>query len=240
MLVKDTNLINVQPGDILMYRAGDLLWPDWDVLGGLISLLEGNEGRDRDPKLKGWSKGDYTHCGWVRDVPNPLAEVEEVQSGIFKVRDGNCWKEVECLPSKWEGEVEARKILRCNMGIRIHATWPCIKQESIDWENSHMELWRMRRATPEIVDGILKLAMDKIGWQYDISDFLTFGGLHLPSAEICSEFIEEQAYYASMLRSDKPKIELSPRGHADAQKTPNELINSGELVKITYQGALAG
>lgn len=241
--VKDTNLINLRPCDILMYRAGSLLWPDWDILGGLISGLEGNKGTSRDPNAPGLSKGDYTHCAWVRDIPDPEAEVEEVSDrpGVFKIKDGQTWLERVELPSPWCDEQQFADRLRCKMGVRVHATWPCVKEESIDWENPHMEVWRLRRLTPEIADGIIKLANDSIGFQYDIAEFLTFGAVHLPSSKICSEFISDLAYYASMLRGNGAPILCTPdlRGNRDCEKTPNDIINSEELVKVRFQGLLS-
>jgi hypothetical protein len=239
--VKDTNLINLKVGDVLMYRAGDTLWPDWDILGALIAGLEGNKGTDRDPRIPGYSHGDYTHCAWVKHLPDPEAEVVELHDrpGIFKIKDGRTWDEVELRPGRWDEEpvVEVKR-LRSKMGIRIHATWPCVKEESVDWENKHMEVWRIRRATPLIIGGIMKLADDMLGWQYDIADFMTFGNIHLPGARICSEYIEDPTYNASMLLSEEYPICLTPdvAGNGDKQKTPNDIINSGEMIKVVYQG----
>lgn len=241
--VKHTKFMYLRQGDILMHRAGDLLWPDWDVLGGLIAGLEGNTGTDRDPKAPGWSKGDYTHCGWLRDLPNPEAEVEELSDrpGVFKIKDGSTWQRQETLPGRWDEEPTiVKNRLTSNMPIRVHATWPKVLEETIDLENKHMEIWRLRRATPEIIFGILKLANDMIGYQYDLANFFTFGNLHLPSSDICSEFISDAAYYSSMLFSQQYPIMLTPDilGNRDKQKTPNDLINSGEMFKVDFQGLL--
>jgi hypothetical protein len=241
--VKHTKFMWLRPGDILMHRAGDLLWPDWDVLGNLIAGLEGNTGTDRDPKAPGYSKGDYTHCGWLRDMPDPEAEVEELSDrpGVFKIKDGNTWCRIEKVPGRWaESPVEDICRLTSKMPIRVHATWPEVKEETIDLENKHMEIWRMRRVTPEIIAGVLKLANDMIGWKYDIADFLSFGNLHLPGAKICSEFISDIAYNTSLLLGKEYPICLTPdiSGNADKQKAPNDLINSGELIKIDFQGLL--
>jgi hypothetical protein len=240
MKVKDTNLINLQPGDVLMYRAGALLWPDFDVLGNLIKVVEGNKGQDRDPNAPGLSSGDYTHCAWVRDTPDPEAEVEEVQPGVFKVMDGQTWIEKIKMPTRWEGETETFERLCCKMGTRVHSTWPVVKQESIDWENPHAEIWRIRNMTPAIAAGIIKLANDMIGWKYDLAEFLTIGALHLPSAKVCSRFISDIAYNASMLLSDQAPMCLTPdiSGNEDKIPTPNDLVNSGWLYKVRYQGIL--
>lgn len=239
--VKDTNLINIRPCDVLLYRAGAFFWPDFDVLGGIIRTFEGNEGTARDPKAAGFSSGDYTHCAWVRDVPDPEAEVEEVSDrpGIYKIKDGQTWKVQEILPGRWAEEptVQVDRIA-CKMGVRVHSTWPCVKEESIDWENPHMEVWRIRRMTPAIAKGIIRLINDMIGYQYDIADFLTFGNIHLPNAAKCSDFISDPAYNASILLSDDYPICLTPdiSGNADKQKTPNDLVNSEEMFRLTFQG----
>lgn len=245
MKVKDTYLSKIQPGDVLLYRAGALLWPDFDVLGALISGLEGNQGRDEDGDGKtepGRSKGDYTHCAWVRDIPDPEAEVEEVSDrpGIFKVKNGQTTFEVVEFPSEFADEKKTVNRLRCPMGIRVHATWPVVKEESVDWENPHMEVWRIRRMIPAIAAGVFRLANDMIGYQYDLAEFLSFGFLHLPSAKICSEFIADLAYNASILLSDEAPICLTPdiSGNKDCEKTPNDIINSGEMIKIRFQGVL--
>lgn len=241
--VKHTKLMWLQQSDILMHCAGDLLWPDWDVLGNLIKTFEGNKGTDRNPNAPGWSKGDYTHCGWLRDLPDPEAEVEELpdRPGIYRIKEGRTWMRKEVLPGRWaeKTEVEVER-LSSYMPVRVHATWPEVKEETMDMENKHLEVWRMRRATPEIAWGILKLANDMIGWKYDLVDFLSFGNLHLPGAKICSEFISDIAYNASMLLGAEASICLTPdiSGNADKQKVPNDLINSGELIKVDYQGLL--
>lgn len=241
--VKDTNFMNLQLGDILMWRAGDLLWPDWDILGNLIAAFEGNKGTDRDPNAPGFSKGDYTHCGWLAALPDPEAEVEEVSDrpGVFKIKDGSTWEIDEILPGRWDEEPTITvKRLASHMPIRVHSTWPTVKRETVDLENKNMEIWRMRRATPEIIEGVLKLANDMIGYKYDLANFLTFGSLHLPTARICSEFISDIAYNSSMLRGNEYPICLTPdvSQNQDKQKTPNDLINSGELIKIRFQGLL--
>ena len=76
MLVKETNLVNLQQGDILLFKAAGLL--NGDFLGELIADLEGGKGR-------------YTHGATVRDLPNPNSEVSEVRPGIFKVNDETTW-----------------------------------------------------------------------------------------------------------------------------------------------------
>lgn len=241
--VRDTNMMNLRQGDVILHRAGDLLWPEWDLLGGLIAGLEGNDGTSRDPRAKGYSYGGYTHCGWLRDLPDPNAEVEELpdRPGVYKIKDGSTWTGGVLLPGRWDEE----KILKANrlcskMPIRVHCTWPCVLEETLDLENKNLEIWRMRRATLEIIDGCLKLANDMIGYQYDLADFLTFGALHLPSASKCSDFISDIAYNASMLLGNDYPICLTPdiAGNADKSKTPNDLVNSEELIKIKFQGLL--
>lgn len=241
--VKHTYLSLVRPGDIALWRKGKLLSPDWDILGNLIAALEGNKGTDRDPNAPGFSAGDYTHCAWIRDAADPEAEVEEVSDrpGVFKITDGSTWHVSENVPGRWNEEpVISVPRLASRMPIRVHATWPVVKEETIDLENPHLEIWRLRRATPEIIAGILKLANDMIGYRYDIANFLTFGAIHLAAARICSEFISDLAYNASMLRGEDYPLCLTPdiTFNQDKQKTPNDLVNSGELVRVTFQGLL--
>jgi hypothetical protein len=242
--VKDTNLANVRRGDIFMWRAGDLLWPDWDVLGGLIRTFEGNQGTARDPRVPGHGSGDYTHGAWCVHPPHPEAVVVEVSDrpGIFRIEDGATWKEDEILPGRWAEEpICRRERLRSKMPIRLHATWPKVCEETVDLENPHMEVWRLRRATPEVIEGILKLAADMIGWQYDLAQFLTLGNLLLPGAQICSEFVKDPAYNASMLLTNEFPICLTPdlAGNADRITTPNDLINAEEMFRVSFQGLRA-
>lgn len=241
--VKHTCLSLVRRGDIALWRAGDLIWPDWDVLGNLIASLEGNTGTDRDPKAPGFSKGDYTHCAWIRDAADPEAEVEEVSDrpGVFKIKNGDTWLREEQIPGRWnEQPIQTVSRLASRMPIRVHATWPEVKEETIDLENPHLEIWRLRRATPAIIEGIMKLANDMIGYKYDVAEFLTFGQLHLPGARICSEYISDLAYNASMLRGEDFPICATPDllGNRDAEKTPNDIVNSGEIFRIRFQGLL--
>lgn len=241
--VKHTYLSKVQPGDVPMWRAGSLLMPDWDALGRLIAALEGNKGTDRDPNAPGFSKGDYTHCGWIGAAADPEAEVEACSDrpNVFKIKDGSTWETEETIPGRWEEEQAITvKRVQSHMPIRIHSTYPVVRRETIDLEHPHLEMWRLRRATPDIIEGILKLANDMIGYRYDLANFLTFGGLHLAAARICSEFVSDLAYYSSMLRSKEYPICCTPdiAQNKDAQKTPNDLINSGELIRFTHQGLL--
>ena len=85
-----------------------------------------------------------------------------------------------------------------------------------------------------------QLANDMIGYKYDLANFLSFGGVHLAAARICSEFISDLAYNASMLRGSDYPLCLTPdiSGNQDAQKTPNDLINSGEMFRVPFQGLL--
>jgi len=245
--VKDTYLSNIQRGDILMYRAGSFLWPDWDILGGVISTFEGNEGQDRDDdekQDKGYSVGDYTHCAFVEEVPNQEAEVIEIRDDIFKIKETNKKVLEITRPGKWENEILTGKRITSDAGVRIHATWPNVRQNTIDWENSHMEVWRIRNITPEIVDGTLKLADDMLelgstpAYQYDVAEFMTFGNIRLPNGRICSQFIAEPVYYSSMLLGENTPICLTPDidKNRDLQITPNDIVNSGEVYKIRYQG----
>jgi hypothetical protein len=246
--VKDTNLINVKKGDILMYRSGSFLWPDWDVLGGIIRTFEGNEGQDRDgdrKQDKGYSTGDYTHCVFVTDLPDPEAEVVPVGSdNYFKIKEVSKKEKTIFEPTKWHDQVIAKQRLVSNTGVRTHATWPCVRQDAIDWENPHMEVWRIKRINDDIIDGVLKLVDDMLSkgdvpaYQYDISNFITFGNIHLPSAKICSQFIADPVYYASMLLGNDVPICLTPDidENRDKQITPNDIINSGEVMRIRYQG----
>ena len=50
-------------------------------------------------------------------------------------------------------------------------SYPTVRRETIDLENPHLEMWRLRRATPEIIEGILKLANDMIGYRYDLANY---------------------------------------------------------------------
>lgn len=241
ILAKQTNLVNVQPGDVAMWVAGELFFPDFDVLGNLIAAFEGNKGTPRDPNAPGFSTGRYTHCGWITRPVDPEAEVEECSDrpGVFKVKDGSTWNVPEILPGRWSEEPTiTRQRVASRMPIRVHSTWPVVKEETIDLENPHLEIWRLRRATPEIIQGIIKLAYDMVGYRYDLANFLTFGGLHLAAARICSEFISDLAYNSSMLRGNDYPLCLTPdvSGNQDAQKTPNDIINSGELFRVTFQG----
>lgn len=240
MKVKDTNLSKLQKCDIMMYMYAGI-FPALDILGGIIVAGEGNEGRDRNQDGKpdvGPGKGIYTHCAWLRDLPDPEAEVEEVRPGIFKVRDHSTWTEKVERPGHYQSQIVIKKRTRSKAGMRVHATFPQVREETADYDNEHMEVWRIRNLMPEVAEGIVKLINDMIGYQYNIAEFLTFGLARQAHARICSQFIGEPAYYASMLLGKQP-IELTPdiagiRG--DQLITPNDLINSGSVFRPTFQG----
>ena len=228
MKVKDTNLINVQVGDILLFKAKGLL--QGDFLGELIATFEGGSGR-------------YTHAARVRDLPNPEAEVEEVQPGIFKVYKSETWIEEVKKETPFEGEFDCQKLLKSESGIKLEATWPKCREWVIDWENESMEVWRCRNLTDENIADIIKLNQDMVGWDYNIAEFLTFGLLNQAAAKICSQFVAEPVYTTTLLRGCKNgnyAIALTPdlAGIKDPEITPNDLYSSGFLYKIRYQGIL--
>lgn len=240
--VKDTYLSRLHKCDILMYMYAGII-PNLDVLGAIIVAGSGNEGRDRDQDGKpdiGPGKGIYTHCAWLRDLPDPEAEVEEVRPGIFKVKDHAIWTEQVKRPAHYQDSWKIDEYKRSKAGIRVHATFPQVCEETADYDNAQMEVWRIRNLTPEVAEGITKLINDMVGYNYNIAEFVTFGLVRQAHAKICSQFIGEPAYYASMLL-DKQPITLTPdisgiRG--DQIITPNDIINSGSVFRPTYQGLL--
>lgn len=228
--VKDTYLSAVIHGDIGMHRAKSLL--QGDVLGQIIVVGEGNAGRDEDgdgKKEPGRSSGDYTHCFFVTRPPDPEAEVEIVRMDektgrkIYKVKDRN------------------------KSGLKCHATWPCVKEEPIDWDwdSDYFELWRVReisrhywgagKQVPPEVWRIIKWARDRRGKIYNWLQFMTFGLLHLPNSWVCSHYIFDGCFEST--QHDTHPIILSPDGMFDQLATPNDLINSGKMIRIRYDGA---
>ncbi len=228
MKVKNTYLGAVLHGDAGMHLSKGFL--AGDVLGGIIVLGEGNRGRDEDGDGKpepGRSSGNYTHCFIVTQPPDPEAEVEIVGwsnagRAIYKVKD------------------------RKKSGLKCHATWPFVKEEPIDWDSDFFELWRVRsiskrswarlKTLPPEVYRIVKWARDKRGKVYNWLQFITFGLLHLPNSWVCSHFLFD-AYYESTQFTDNP-IVLSPDGVFDQLATPNDLINSGKMIRVRYDGRL--
>lgn len=240
--VKHTYLSRLQKMDILMYKYAGII-PALDILGGIIVLGEGNLGRDRDgdgnPDV-GPGKGIYTHCAWLRDIPDPEAEVEEIRPGIFRIKDHSIYHETYKYPGYYHNEVKTVIRKRSKAGTRVHATFPECVEEAADLDNEHMEVWRIRNLTEKVADGIEILINDMIGYQYDVAQFVTFGLLNLGHARICSQFIGEPAYYASKLLGETA-IELTPEiaGIRDDKLiTPNDLVNSGGIFRPTYQGLL--
>lgn len=225
--VKDTYLSAVIHGDIGMHRSKGIL--AGDALGDLIVLGEGNRGRDEDGDgilEPGRSSGDYTHCFFVTQPPDPEAEVEvariDEHTGrkIYRVKD------------------------KSKAGLKCHATWPCIKEEPIDWTESHFQLWRVReisrkywaagKVIPPEVWRVVKWARDRRGRVYNWLQFVTFGLLQLSNSWVCSHFIFD-GYFEST-QADKEPIVLSPDGMFDQLATPNDLINSGKMIRVRYDG----
>lgn len=228
--VKDTYLSAVIHGDIGMHRAKSLL--EGDVLGQIIVLGEGNRGKDEDGdgvKEPGRSSGDYTHCFFVTQPPDPEAEVEAVRTDqktgriIYKVKD------------------------KKKSGLKCHATWPAVKEEPIDWDSDYFELWRVReisrrywaanKQVPPEVWRIIKWARDKRGKIYNWLQFITFGLVHIPNSWVCSHFVFDGCYESTQYM-DRP-IVLSPDGVFDQLATPNDLINSLKMIRVRYDGVLS-
>jgi hypothetical protein len=229
MKVKDTNLVNVNQGDILLFKYRGLI-PEGDVLGFFIATLEGG-------------KGQYTHAASVRDIPDPEAEVLEVSPGIFKVTDGTTWKEPYTVETPYDGQTEQKERLRSHMGIKLEATWPKCQEWPIDWENAWMEVWRCRDLMPDNVSDIIKFQEDMIGWEYNLVEFLSFGLLNEAAAKICSQFVAEPIYSSTLLRgtaNGNYAIALTPdlAGIKDQEITPNDLYDSEFLYRVHYQGLL--
>jgi hypothetical protein len=229
MKVKDTNLINIKVGDILLFKYRGLI-PEGDVLGFFIATLEGG-------------KGQYTHAASVRDLPDPESEVIEVKPGIFKVADGSTWKEPYTVETPFDGNLETKERLRSHMGIKLEATWPKCQEWPIDWENEWMEVWRCRNLSPQNIADIIKIQEDMLGWEYNIAEFLSFGLLNQSAAKICSQFVAEPIYNTTLLRgctNGNYAIALTPdlAGIKDQEVTPNDLYDSGFIYKIRHQGLL--
>lgn len=244
MKVKDTWISNVQQGDLLFYRYRGLI-PEGDFLGALIAGMEGNTGTDRDDKAKGFSKGDYTHVSRIRRTPDPEADVIEVSEDIYKVENSQTTTIDGVRPTIWEDtdQIVTRKFSKS--GVKFEATWPKCQEWVIDWENPWMTVWRIRTVTPDDIKVIMALDDAAIGKQYDLAQFVTFGNLRLPSANICSEVAALHPYLASiavnaLYNKERAPIILTPdvKGMLDPLITPNDNINSGMLYKIRHNGKL--
>jgi hypothetical protein len=235
LYVRDTNLVNVRVGDILAYHAKGII-PEGDFLGALITAFEGSKGLDG---LSG-PYDDITHLAWVRRMPTPTAEVVEVKPSIFKVVDSQVTTYVEKTETAWADENPMRIRKHSHSGIKLEATWPSVQENVIDWENAWMRVFRIREFTAQMIEATMAFNDDMIDWQYDIADFCTFGNLRLPNAKICSELVADNAYYGSLAVTLKYGIALTPdiAGNKDTQKTPNDILNSGLVYPIKYQGLL--
>lgn len=244
LLVKDTNLSQVQQGDLLLYKAQGLM--NGDFLGELIATFEGGHGR-------------YTHAAVVRDTPDPNAPVNQVAerqgTPIFKVAERQ-WTEEQKLETPWCDEdsepiFDTRILLRNTMGVKLEATWPKCRQWSIaEWDSEWLEVWRVRYLTPQNITDMIRIQSDMAGsygkndgWDYNVAEFLTFGLLNLAAAKICSQFYAEPVYNTTLLRGnaigDFP-IALTPdlRGIKDPEITPNDLYMSKFAYRIRHQGLL--
>ena len=238
LLVKNTNLINIRKGDLLMFQAAGIL--NGDFLGELIATFEGGEGR-------------YTHVASVRDIPNPEAEVVEVQPGVFQVKENQTVEEIE-VETQFEDYSKKGFLLHNDTGIKLEATFPKCREGAIDWANPWMEVWRIRDLTDQNIKDILKLQQDMVGigpvnghgehddaWDYNVAEFLTFGLLNQAAAKICSQFEADPVYVATLMRGCKNgnyAIPLTPdlKGNRDPQKTPNDIALSGSAYRIQFQG----
>lgn len=226
--VRDTYLGSVIHGDIGMHRAKKL-----HEGGGLLDIIipigEGNQGRDEDgdgAREPGRSSGDYTHCFIVTQPPDPDTEV------IVARRDSRTGRNIY--------KVKDRK----KAGLKCHATWPCVKEEPIDWDESHFELWRSRdinrkywalgKCLPPEIFRIVKWARERRGKIYNWLQFVTLGLLEFPNSWVCAHFVFD-AYFEST-QFEKNPIILSPEGMFDQLATPNDLVNSGQMIRTRYDG----
>lgn len=220
--VKDTYLSKILLGDIGMHTAKSII--DGGVLDQIIVWGSGNPGLDEDGDGNpepGRSSGNYTHCFIVSQVPDPEAEVEIVR------KDKKTGREIY--------RVKDKKLA----GIKVHSTWPVVIEEPIDWSEDHFELWRVRdvskhywsktpRKLPSYIPNVIDWAINRTGRIYNIAEFLTFGLFRFSHSWKCSNFVSE-AYYQATEFTDKPKI-LTPSGRFDSFVTPNDLINSRQLI----------
>lgn len=228
--VRDTYLSAAILGDVGMHLAKGLLKGDFG--GAIIVEGSGNRGRDEDGdgvREPGRSCGNYTHSFTISEAPDPEAEVEAVRINeagrtIYQVLD------------------------KAKAGKKIHATWPCVKHEPIDWENEYFELWRVRsisrrywaagKVVPPEVHETIAWMRKRIGRVYNWVQFLTFGLLRLANSWVCSGFTFKGFLAGSARVPGLAKIILSPDGRFDALPTPNDLVNSLKLIRVRYQGEL--
>lgn len=245
MIAAQTNIVNVKIGDILAFKNRGL-FPEFDVLGTIITLGEGNAGRDTNDDGKpepGPGDGDYTHIAVVRQEADPAAEVVEVRPGVFKILD-DAVQFVETLrPTGFDEEFETVRRMHCRMGVKSEATWPSVQEWPIDFENKYMEVWRIREMNDVIAKVLCAMMDDQIGYKYDLPQFISFGNIRAAHAYICSQYASENVYRASLavntlLNLNRRPICLTPdvAGMQDQFITPNDLINSGLMYRIRHQG----
>lgn len=224
--VKDTYLSKVRVGDVLMFVRGEK--GDW--LGHIIVWGSGNKGRDRDGDGKrdqGHGKGTYTHTGWIKETPDPEAEVKEVG----KDDAGRIVYEV----------IDPKKA-----GVLVHATWPKVKAEPVKWGEKTIELWRIRAFAHEfekygsslMAQRCVNWASERIGRVYNIVQFLTFGFLRLSFSWVCSGLVFRPV--KRFTRFISQQVILSPEGRFDKLPTPNDLVNSGKMYRVRFTGLLSG
>lgn len=228
MKVKDTYLSVVMLGDTGMHLKRGLF--KGDVLGEVIVQASGNRGRDEDGDGKhepGRSTGNYTHCFTVTELPDPEAEVVSVGKDrygrdIYKVKD------------------------KKKSGLKCHSTWPWVKEEHIDWEQHHFELWRVREVsrrywvgggvTPQVAHDMIAWVRARKGRIYNWLQFITLGLFRLAHSWVCSCFLHRGWY--EVTQTEPNPIILSPDGKFDALPTPNDLINGLQMIRVTYLGKL--
>lgn len=232
MKVKDTYLSAIIEGDIGMHASKGFL--GGDILGPFIVLGEGNLVPDRDGDGKwdpGYSSGSYTHCFMITQRPDPEAEVEAVRV------------------DKKTGRVVYRVLDKKRAGTKIHSTWPTVTEEPVKWEETHMEMWRIREVSrrywkamqvPEIVQRMITWTRSQKGQPYDWLNLITFGLVSLPNGRHCSRFIFDAAKIASVYeQGDRRPFILSPEGEFDGLPTPNDLVNSQQMIRLRYKGMKA-
>ena len=105
--------------------------------------------------------------------------------------------------------------------FELEAYVPKSRRHLIDWSKD-IELWRVIGATPEMIAVAIRWASGNLGQHYDIGQAL-FGIFKMAHSNICSTFVVGAWRDAGVSLADQAGRFIGP----------NELIQSGKLVKIT-------
>lgn len=108
-----------------------------------------------------------------------------------------------------------------NKELQAEAVWPCTRISSINWDNSSIEVWRVKNINSWEIETSVSWSLKNTGRYYDIGQLL-LGLFTLKNSYSCTEFVQTAFKQAEIILGKDAGRFIGP----------NELIDTKILERI--------